>query len=78
MAKEKPWPDGPQILRERAIIQRGLQFYFTCQVCAELGWDKDCKNKAACGQYLYKRLSEHCRKWECGSETGNSGRISRN
>lgn len=64
MAKEnKPWPDYPPVLRERAIIQRGLQFYFSCAVCKQLGWDKACPGEGNCGTYLYKKLEEHCKEW---------------
>ncbi len=64
MVKEnKPWPDYPPVLRERAIIQRGLQFYFSCTVCKELGWDKACPGGGSCGPYLYEKLEEHCKRW---------------
>lgn len=64
MHKNKPWPDYPPALKERAIIQRGLQFYFSCVVCQQLGWDKDCKSKDVCGQYLYSKITEHVKEWE--------------
>ena len=62
--KNKPWPDNPPAYRERVIIQRGLQFYFSCVMCRELGWKKDCMGKDACGKYLYAKIQEHYRKWE--------------
>lgn len=73
MAKEnKPWPEFPPILRERNIVQRGLQFYFTCAMCKELGWDKTCGGKDYCGSYLYGKLEEHMKRWESvkGSSAG--------
>ncbi len=61
---EKPWPDYPPILRERAIIQRGLQFYFSCKVCEALGWKKNCEGRSNCGSYLYRRITAHIKEWE--------------
>ena len=75
MQKNKPWPDYPPVLKERAIIQRGLQFYFSCIVCEELGWSKGCTSKDACGQYLYKKISEHCKKWEKEVGSGYTIRV---
>ena len=76
--EDKPWPDFPPVLKERSIIQRGLQFYFSCVVCKELGWNKDCGGKDGCGVHLYKKLTEHCKKWERVHESGNSIRVSGN
>jgi len=77
--KDKPWPEYPPVLKERVIIQRGLQFYFSCVMCRELGWKKDCKGKDDCGQYLYARITEHCKKWECiKNGSANTVGISRN
>lgn len=76
--KNKPWPEYPPVLKERVIIQRGLQFYFSCAVCKELGWSKGCTNQDGCGQYLYKKIAEHCKKWEREVGTGNTIGISRN
>lgn len=62
--QDKPWPEYPPVLKERALIQRGLQFYFTCVMCKELGWDKNCKGKDWCGQYLYGLMEGHFKRWE--------------
>lgn len=78
MKTEKPWPDYPPEYKERVIIQRAFQFYFTCEVCKQLGWDKDCKSKDACGQLLYQKMTEHCKKWEKLNGSANSVGISRN
>lgn len=69
---EKPWPESPPILRERAIIQRGMQFYFSCKTCELLGWDKGCKSRNKCGFYLYQRLKQHFEEWEKVGK-GNAG-----
>lgn len=76
--ENKPWPEYPPVLKERVIIQRGLQFYFSCVMCRELGWKKDCEGKDGCGQYLYKKITEHCKKWEKLNGSANSVGISRN
>lgn len=76
--KNKPWPEYPPALKERAIIQRGLQFYFSCGVCKELGWSKDCRSKDGCGQFLYKKIAEHCKKWEKINGSADSIGIFRN
>jgi hypothetical protein len=76
--EEKPWPEYPPVLKERAIIQRGLQFYFSCVMCKALGWNKGCISKDACGQYIYKKIAEHCKKWEKEVERVNTAGISRN
>ncbi len=76
--EEKPWPENPPVLKERAIIQRGLQFYFSCVVCRELGWSKGCADRNGCGQYLYKKIAEHCKKWELEVGSCNSIGIRRN
>ena len=44
--KDKPWPEYPPVLKERVIIQRGLQFYFSCVVCEELGWKVERNSEA--------------------------------
>lgn len=62
--QNKPWPEYPPVLKERALIQRGLQFYFTCAMCKELGWDKNCQGKDWCGQYLYGLMEGHFKRWE--------------
>lgn len=64
MERQKPWPEYPPILRERAIIQRGLQFYFSCKVCETLGWKKGCKGRDNCGSYLYQRITAHVEEWQ--------------
>ena len=76
--KNKPWPEEPPVLKERVIIQRGLQFYFSCVICKELGWSKDCTSRDGCGQYLYKKITEHCKKWEKEVGSGYSVGIRRN
>lgn len=60
----KPWPEYPSVLKERAIIQRGLQFYFSCKVCESLGWKKDCEGRNNCGSYLYRRITKHVEEWQ--------------
>lgn len=76
--EDKPWPEYPPVLKERAIIQRGLQFYFSCLVCKELGWKAGCPGEDGCGVYLYKKITEHCKKWECMNGSANTVRVSRN
>ena len=61
---EKPWPESPPILRERGIIQRGLQFYFSCRMCKELGWNLFCEGKENCSYFLYQKLEEHFQRWQ--------------
>ena len=79
MKQDKPWPDYPPILKERVIIQRGLQFYFSCRMCKELGWQKECTDKNGCGQFLYRKITEHCKKWEkVGNGSAYTERVSRN
>lgn len=75
MQGNKPWPEQPRILKERAVIQRGLSFYFPCMVCRELGWANDCKNKDFCGEFLYQHIAEHLKEWEL--EASNSRRFVR-
>ena len=67
---EKPWPESPKILRDRVIIQRGLSFYFPCEMCRHIGWADRCRNKDECGQFLYQRIAEHLKEWE--RETGST------
>ena len=79
--KNKPWPEFPPVLKERVIIQRGMQFYFSCVVCRELGWNKNCPGKDgkdACGVYLYKKMAEHFKKWEKINGSADTVRISGN
>ena len=49
-------------MQERTEIMYGLLFFWSCNVCRRLGWDKEngCpENNEACGKYVYNKLGKH-------------------
>ena len=49
-------------MQERSEIMHGLMFYWNCNVCRRLGWNKEngCpENNAECGLFLYNKLGTH-------------------
>ena len=50
------------LIQERNEIIHGLLFYWNCNVCRRLSWNKEhgCpENNADCGQFVYVKLKEH-------------------
>ena len=50
------------LMQERNEIMHGLMFYWSCNVCKRLGWNKEngCpENNTECSLFLYNKLGKH-------------------
>ena len=50
------------LLEEQQKIRRALLYYWSCEACKTLGWDKyhHCPdNNKDCGIFLYNKLKQH-------------------
>ncbi len=54
------------LIDERKWIQKGLLFYWDCNICHQLGWDKERKCNLVrkdCNYFVYQKLQQHFSEW---------------